>query len=197
MLLKHYQAVQFVGTDHTSITMLKKSQYVMYELSSVHYFQQITSLYTCIFPDNWKSAIVVSVHKKVDIYDLNNYKPISLLPVISKVFERLVDSQLRTFIESYDILNDTQHGYRKDWSYETALLQLSNRLFSLKASKQFSYMIALDFSKAFDTLNHTILLHRVSQFYNSLTSSSFMSFLLNRNQRTKYCDAISGRPQKH
>ena len=52
-------------------------------------------------------------------------------------------------------------------------------------------MIALDFSKAFDTLNHTILLHRISQFSNSLTSSWFMSFLLNRNQRTKYCDVIS------
>ena len=52
-------------------------------------------------------------------------------------------------------------------------------------------MIALYFSKAFDTLNHTILLHRISQFSNSLASSWFISFLLNRNQRTKYCDVIS------
>ena len=52
-------------------------------------------------------------------------------------------------------------------------------------------MIASDFSKAFDTLNHTILQHRIFQFSNSLTSSWFMSFLLNRKQCTKYCDVIS------
>ena len=72
-----------------------------------------------------------------------------------------------------------------------SFFQLSKRLFSLKASKQFSYMIALDFSKAFDTLNHIILLHRISQFSTSLISSWFMSFLLNRNQRTKYCYVVS------
>ena len=168
--------------------MLKKLPYVVHEALSIIFNK---SLSTGIFPDNWKSAIVVPMHKKGDIYNLNNYRPISLLPVISKVFERLVDSQLRTFIESYDIPNETQHGYKKSRSCETALLQLSKCLFSLKASKQFSYMIAFDFSKAFDTLNHTILLYRIFHFSNSLTSSWFMSFLLNRNQCTKYCDVIS------
>ena len=86
--------------------------------------------------------------KKGDFYDHNNYRPISLLLVISTVFERLVDSQLRIFIESYDILNDAQCGYRKVRSCESALLQLYKRLFSFKTSKQFSYMIVLNFSKA-------------------------------------------------
>ena len=107
------------------------------------------------------------------------------------MFERLVDSQLCSFIETYDILNDTQNGYRKGRSCETALLQLFKRLFLLKASKLFSYMIALNFSKAFDIFNHTILLHRIFEFSNSLTSSWLLSFLLNRNQHTKYCDVIS------
>ena len=111
----------------------------MYEALSIIFDK---SLSTGIFSDNWKSAIVVPVHKKGDIYDLINYRPISLLPVISKVFKRLVDPQLCTFIESYDILNDAQHGYRKGRSCETTLLQFSKRLFSLKASKQFSYMLA-------------------------------------------------------
>ena len=131
------------------------------------------------------------VHKTGDIYDLNNYRLTSLLSIFSKVFERLVNSHLRTFIESYDILNDTQHDYRKGRSCETTLLQLSKRPFSLKTRMQFSYMIALDFSKIFDNLNHTILLHRISQLSNNLTSSWFMSLLLNHNQRTKYCDVIS------
>ena len=81
--------------------------------------------------DYWKSAIVVPEHKKGDIYDLNNYRSINLLPVISKVFERLMESQLRTFIESYDILNDAHHGDRKGRSCEIAFLQLAKCLFSL------------------------------------------------------------------
>ena len=83
MLLKHYQAMLLLTrTDHISVNMLKRSPYVVYEALSI-IFNKSPS--TGIFSDNWKSAIVVPVHKKGDIYDHNNYRPISLLPVISSV----------------------------------------------------------------------------------------------------------------
>ena len=188
-----------VGQNQILVTMLKKSPIAVFEALA---FTFIESLSTGIFPEVWKSAIIVPVHKKGDIYYLDNYRPISYLSTASKVFERLVNIQLRDYMESFNILNDAQHGFRAGCSCESALLQLTKRLFSLKIRKQFVYMLAIDFSRAFDTLNHCTLLKRLSLIANDSTSAWFRSFLLDRRQYTKHCDTIfdpryvvSGNPQ--
>ncbi len=178
-----------VGNDLISATLLKKSPLAVFEALATIFNHSLT---TGCYPDAWKSAIVVPVHKKGDIYCLDNYRPISLLPVISKVFERLVNEQLHVYLLDNNFLSNAQHGFRAGRSCETAALQLSKNLFSLKASNQFVYLLAIDFSRAFDTLNLKTLLHIINGFSDSHTATWFASFLLDRQQCTKYCDVISG-----
>ena len=118
-----------VGQDQISATMLKKSPIPVFETLAFT-FNDLLS--TSIFPEVWKSAIVVPVHKKKDIYCLDNNRPISLLSTASTVFEQLVNIQLRDYMESSNILNDAQHGFWAGRSCESALLQLMKRLFFIK-----------------------------------------------------------------
>ena len=83
------------------------------------------SISTNTFPANWKSAVIIPVYKKGDIYNMANYRSISRLPVISNVFEKLINEQLKLFMQNHNILNNAQHGFRKKKSTETALLQLT------------------------------------------------------------------------
>ena len=112
------------------------------------------SISTGIFPDQWKTTVTVPVHKKSDVFDISNYRPISLLPLISKVFEKIVGQKLTDHLETRGLLNTAQHGFRRRRSCETALLRLSSLLFDTRRSKQWSSIVTIDFSKAFDTLNH-------------------------------------------
>ena len=98
------------------------------------------------------AAVIIPVYKKGDIYNMANYGPIFLLPVVSKVFEKLIDEQLKLFMQDHNILNNAQHGFRKKKSTETAILQLTKSLFECKAAKLFTYLVALDFSHVFDTI---------------------------------------------
>ena len=96
-----------VGNDNISTYMLKKSSSKALEII----FNK--SISTNTFPANWKLAVIIPVYKKGDIYNMANYKPISMLPVISKVFEKLIDEQLKLFMQDHNILNNAQHGFRK------------------------------------------------------------------------------------
>ena len=98
-----------------------------------------------------------------------NYRPITLLPVISKVFEKLIDEQLKLFMQDHNILNNAQHGSRKKKSTGTALLQLTKSLFERKAAKLFTYVVALDFSRAFNTIDIKIMCNFLSYFTSEST----------------------------
>ena len=149
------------------------------------------SLLSGVFPTAWKHVIVAPIHKKGDLFDLSHYRPISLLPIISKVFEKLVNAQLRDYLNTNNIIHEVQHGFHQLCSCQTALLQLTKNLFTLRAAKKFTYVTALDFSRAFDTININILQQRLSSFSSGTTSSWFSSYLTNRLQSTKYANALS------
>ena len=91
--------------------------------------------------------------KKGEVHDPVNYRPIALLPVLSKVFECLINDQLRSFHELNQIIDTAQHGFWKERSWETALLGLTIQLFKLRNAKTLTCIMALDFSCAFDTLH--------------------------------------------
>jgi hypothetical protein len=105
-----------------------------------------------IFPSAWKKAIVTPVYKKGNKFNMNNYRPISILPVVSRVFERLLSVQLSNYIESNQLFSPYQHGFRTARSCQSALISLKNRLFKNRASKTVSAIASLDFSKAFDCI---------------------------------------------
>ena len=113
---------------------------------------------------------------------LNN-KPISTLSQFSKSFERLIYNQLLSFVEKQDILYQFQFGFRKRYSTEQAVLQITDNLKTAIDNKLYTCGIFLDFSKAFDTVDHNILLKKLEKYgIRGLPLQRFYSYLTNRVQ---------------
>ena len=116
-----------VGSDSISLSMLWKSPgEVIKALATIFN----ASINAGAFLSEWKHAYVTLVFKKGDLSEPGNYWPISLLLIVSKVLESLIDKQLCNFLDSHGIINDAQHGFRRSHSCETVLMSLSQKLFS-------------------------------------------------------------------
>ena len=118
------------------------------------------SLSTGIFPDQLKIAKVIPLYKKDDQYILDNYRPISLLPSLSKVFEKTVFLQLYEYLDKHNLLYKSQYGFRSLHSTEMASLEIIDIILKDLDKGKIPIGIFLDLSKAFDTLDHKILLKR-------------------------------------
>ena len=118
------------------------------------------SLAKGIFPDDMKVAKVIPIYKEGNKTIVNNYHPISILPIFLNVLERLMYNTLKMFINKHNILYDYQFGFRKKYSASMALVQLVDKI----AINNGDYILGvfLDFNKAFDTVDHKILLISVS-----------------------------------
>ena len=145
------------------------------------------SLTTGVFPDKLKIAKVIPLYKKGDDRILDNYRPISLLPSISKVFEKIVFQQLYEYFVSNKLIYNSQYGFRQLHSTELASLELVDRLTQNLDAGKVSISVFLDLSKAFDTLNHEILLTKLSHYGVRGTANNwFHSYLSNRQQFVHY-----------
>ncbi len=123
-----------------------------------------SSLSSATVPSSLKTASITPLLKKtgVDPNDLNNYRPISNLPFISKILERTVAAQLESHLQSSDIYEHFQSGFRPKHSTETALVKVINDLLLAADSCFLSILIILDISAAFDTISHSVLLERLA-----------------------------------
>ena len=145
------------------------------------------SLQTGIFPSSLKIAKVLPFYKKGDNQLFNNYRPISLLPVISKVFERAVFNQLYDYCTKNNIFYNSQYGFRKAHSTELACLEYIDKVLHDLDKKHMPISIFIDLSKAFDTLDHKIMLHKLSHYGVSQNALKwFDSYLYNRYQYVEY-----------
>lgn len=138
------------------------------------------------FPSEFKHAIITPRLKKESLPtdDLANYRPISNLNFISKILERILYIRLRSHLESFSAVSPFQSAYRKFHSVETALLRIQNDLLTSAEKKQVSALVLLDLSSAFDTVDHNILLYRLSLNF-GITGSALAlltSYLTNRTQ---------------
>ena len=119
------------------------------------------SLCTGLFPDRLKIAKVIPLFKKDDQHILDNYRPISLLSVISKVFGKIVFDQ---YFSDNDLIVTSQYGFRKLHSTELASIELIDRIAQYMDSGKLPLSIFVDLSKAFNTLDHSILLDKLKLY---------------------------------
>ena len=141
---------------------------------------------TGIFPDNLKTAKIHPLLKAGDPLLATNYRPISLLTSISKIFEKIIFNQLTNYLSLNNILTDSQYGFRKNHSTQSAALELIDRLMISMDKGKTPLAIFLDFSKAFDTLDHEILLYKL-KYYGIKDKALFLfrNYLTNRRQYTE------------
>ena len=150
------------------------------------------SFYTRTFARQWKIAEVTPVPKSGDFEDPCNNRPISLLPILSKVSERLAHRQFADYLTKNKKLAKSQSGNRKLHSRETALLCVTDDLLLAMDSKKVSVVVLLDMSKAFDSISHTVLLQKLQALGVSSPSLDwFHSYLTGRCQRIHIHDTVS------
>ena len=144
-------------------------------------FQQ--SIETNTLSDDWRNANVTPIFKKGDRYKAVNYRPVSLTCVCCKLLEHIVCSHIHAHLDKY-ILTPMQHGFRKRHSCESQLIITLHDLMSYFDKKITVDVAILDLSKAFDTVPHDKLLHKISHYgVNGDLHSWISNFLTSRHQR--------------
>ena len=139
------------------------------------------------FPSSMKEAVIKPLHKKEDPNIISNYRPISILPCLSKIFEKSAANQLTKYLENQNLLSASQHAYRKQHGTKTCLFQIINYIQKLLDDKNLVSIVSLDLSKAFDAINHEMLLAKLIKL--GLSESALLwikSYLSERKQCTRF-----------
>jgi exonuclease III len=199
-VIKSLKTKDSTGFDNISTRLLK---FINNEISPVLCLIINQSLLTGIFPSKLKIAKIIPIYKKGDNMIFSNYRPVSLLPSISKVFEKIVFKQIISYFTENDLFFDGQYGFRKEHSTEHAVTELVDRIYDNLDSGKLSLAIFLDLSKAFDMLNHKILLAKLQHYGVTGTSLNwFASYLSERKQfvsfqnyNSNYIEITTGVPQ--
>lgn len=178
LAIKHMKNTNSYGCDGIPLRFLRDSLPI-----TITYLTCImnTSIVTGIFPKQWKHSIIVPIHKTGNVKEPNNYRPISLLPIVSKLLEKIIASQLCEFLESNHLLSVTQHGFRHNLSTNTALLSLSSTLYHNMDQRKVSLITLCDLSKAFDSVSHDRLIDKCVKLH--IDSFWFQSYLTKRTYR--------------
>ena len=169
------------GVDGIDLNMLTL---VLPHLSEYLTFIINTCLTNNVFPDTWKYSNIIPVPKKNNPTDMSHFRPISILPTISKIIEKIVSNQLNVFLTEKNILPVVQ----------SALLHVTDDIFRAGDEQKNTCLILLDYSKAFDTLNHATLCTKLKYFGLSEHACAFIhSYLINRYQRViNLADSLVG-----
>ena len=139
------------------------------------------------FPVCLKRARVVPIIKKGDPHILANYRPISTLPFLAKVFEKLMASRANKFLLKNNILNMCQFGFKSDFGTNDALISFMNYVYDKLINLDHIFILFLDYSRAFDTINHDILLNKLYHYgFRGNSYKWFCSYLSDRYQLVDY-----------
>ena len=145
-----------------------------------------------IFPDKLKISEVIPIFKKGDNQDLTNHRPISLLSPFSKLLERHIHTEITNWINKYNLLTPYQYGFRKNSSTEQAITQIAEEISENMQNGYTTCTVFLDFRKAFDTIDHQILLSKLYKFgIRGLALKLIGNYLNDRKQFTKINNIMS------
>ena len=143
------------------------------------------SIHTSQFPKLWKCAKITALFKSGDRTNVSNYRPISILPTLTKILERVVHLQLYQYLITNNFLSNKQFGFRKGFSTTTALSSFADEVLLNMERGKLCGAVFIDLTKAFDTVDHQIMLCKLSEI--GLSESAlhwFRSYLTGRQQRT-------------
>ena len=139
-----------------------------------------------IYPTKLKLAKVIPIYKNDDPSDPPNYRPISPLSVFNSIFEKMMNYRLKSFFETKNIFHDSQYGFRGKRSIEHAILDIINQTENNMDNRIYSCGIFIHLKKAFDTVDHLILLQKLEHYgVRGTTNNWFASYLLGRQQITQ------------
>ena len=170
------------GIDDFAPFIIKENAHLLVPPISFLFNQSVA---TGKFPHLLKSARIIPLHKKGPETDVNNYRPITLLNIFSKVFEKLMKSHLVTFIQRNDILCNNQFGFQAGKSTLDALIKFSSDVYSVLDKSNYLLSILVDFSKTFDTVPHKLQLQKLN-FYGirGVMNDWFSDYLKHRSHST-------------
>ena len=167
------------GLDNINSTVIKEAFKTL--IREVTYMFNL-SVRTAKFPDVWKKALVIPIPKTGNLTNVKNYRPISLLPLPGKILEKLVHQQLSYHLESQSLLAPEQHGFRRQHSTIHSVVQLTNFVSKKLDSRTPTLVAYIDFRKAFDCVQHAILISKLKALHLSQDTIAWITNYL-RQQR--------------
>lgn len=170
-----------VGEDRIGVRLIK---YIVDDIQEP--LTHIINLILCtgIFPEKLKIAEIKPIHKKGDKSDVTNYRPIALLPNISKVIEKIIYKRLTNFFEKHNILHENQNGFRQGKSTIRAAYQAICEIVQSQNNDKKTALMCLDLSKAFDCVEHDLLLRKLEVYgIRGVALKLIESYLSQRRQR--------------
>ena len=185
-ILKTLDIKKAVGIDGLDTKLLKEAAPIVSEqLTRMFNF----SLRTGQIPNEWKTAKVTPIHKGGDKQDPNNYRPISIIPIVMKVLERVVHDQLHAHFSDHSLFVKQQSGFRKNHSTNTVLTHFSDYLLKQIDNGRLTGVVYLDLKKAFDSVDHEILLKKLPLYGVKDSELTWIkSYLSGRTQ----CTSVKG-----
>ena len=181
-IIQNLPANKAPGKDGVNSKILKEVSDIIAD-PLAHIFN--LSFVTGIVPDLLKIAKVIPVYKKGERSLPGNYRPISLLSIFDKILEKLMYKRLSGFLEANKILYKYQFGFRKNHSTSQAVMEVLDNIYTHSDNREITMGIYLDLQKAFDTVNHSILLKKLDIYgVRGITLNWFISYLSNRKQYT-------------
>ena len=199
-LSKEIEVTKASAIDHLSSKILK--------IAFVNLSKQLTFIFNLSFltnsiPTDWKLSTVTPLPKEGDKTQCTNYRPISLLPLPGKIIEKIVHKRISTFFDDYNILNSNQRGFRKNNSTTNTTAKCLDTIYQSINTRNISIATYIDFSKAFDTVAHGILLEKlkllgirgnVLEWLRNYLTNRKQKLILN-NTTSDYSNVICGVPQ--
>ena len=190
LLLEKLDTKKSTGLDNLPSRMLKVAAGVLAPSLAFLFNQSISS---GIVPTEWKLARVTPIFKKGKRQDGNNYRPISIIPAVAKVFERVIYDQFFKYVNDNDLLVNCQSGFRSLHSTLTSLLEASNSWSVNIDNGLINGVIFIDLKKAFDTIDHKILLRKLASYsIDHRALKWFDSYLSDRQQKCVVNGELSG-----